>query len=72
MDKNVGLILVCILVLIAIILSAYDYIQIKKSNAQTIYEAGYLDACKDFYNGKLKYNLITNPDGTHEWKKVSK
>ena len=35
------------------------------------YEAGYLDACKDFYKGKLKYDLIENPDGTKEWKKVN-
>ena len=34
------------------------------------YERGYVDACKDFYKGKLKYDLVTNPDGTREWKKV--
>ena len=31
------------------------------------YEEGYLDACKDFYKGKLKYDLIENDDGTREW-----
>jgi hypothetical protein len=34
------------------------------------YERGYVEACKDSYKGKLKYNLVTNPDGTREWKKV--
>ena len=34
------------------------------------YEQGYLDACKDFYRGKLKYELVKNDDGTVEWKKI--
>ena len=34
------------------------------------YERGYIDACKDFYRGKLKYELVKNDDGTVEWKKV--
>lgn len=34
------------------------------------YEQGYKDACADFYQGKLKYDLVTNPDGTREWKRV--
>ena len=38
-----------------------------KANA---YEQGYIDACKDFYQGKLKYELVENPDGTREWKKI--
>ena len=36
------------------------------------YEKGYLDACKDFYKGKLKYELVKNDDGTVVWKKVDK
>lgn len=36
------------------------------------YERGYLDACKDFYKGKLKYDLVKNDDGTVVWKKVDK
>lgn len=34
------------------------------------YEKGYLDACKDFYKGKLKYDLVENEDGSRVWKKV--
>jgi hypothetical protein len=34
------------------------------------YDKGYTDACKDFYKGKLKYDLIENSDGTREWKKI--
>lgn len=40
------------------------------NEAKEQYENGYIDACKDFYQGKLKYDLITNPDGTREWKKI--
>lgn len=36
----------------------------------TVYEAGYKKACKDFYQGKLKYDLVTNSNGTREWKKI--
>jgi uncharacterized protein YpmB len=36
------------------------------------YEEGYLDACKDFYKGKTKYDLVKNDDGTVEWKKIEK
>ena len=36
------------------------------------YEKGYIDACKDFYRGKLKYELVKNDDGTFIWKKVDK
>ena len=35
-----------------------------------IYEKGYVDACKDSYKGKLKYELVKNDDGTVEWKKI--
>jgi hypothetical protein len=41
--------------------------ELKKS-----YESGYLDACKDFYKGKTKYDLVKNEDGTVVWKKVDK
>ena len=34
------------------------------------YEKGYIDACKDFYKGKPKYELVKNDDGTVEWKKI--
>jgi uncharacterized protein YpmB len=34
------------------------------------YEEGYLDACKDFYKGKLKYDLIENNDGSKTWQKI--
>ena len=41
--------------------------ELKKS-----YKCGYLDAYKDFYKGKTKYDLVKNDDGTVEWKKVDK
>lgn len=46
------------------------YHEIKNANKN--YEHGYLDACKDFYKGKTKYDLVKNDDGTVEWKKVDK
>lgn len=42
----------------------------EKNVAVNYYERGYVDACKDSYKGKLKYDLVNNPDGTREWKKV--
>ena len=36
------------------------------------YECGYIDACKDFYQGKLKYDLVEHNDGTKTWEKVNK
>ncbi len=37
-----------------------------------IFERGYIQACKDFYKGKLKYDLVENGDGTREWKEIKK
>ena len=34
------------------------------------FEKGYVQACKDNYQGKSRYQLVANPDGTKEWKKV--
>ena len=34
------------------------------------YERGYLNACKDFYQGKIKYELTEHTDGTKTWEKV--
>lgn len=39
---------------------------------QQEYERGYLDACKDFHQGKMKYDLIEKSDGTKEWIKIKK
>ena len=50
----------------------YAFIEVHKNSAKSNYEEGYLDACKDFYKGELKYVLVENPDGTKEWKKVEK
>ena len=35
-------------------------------------ERGYVAACEDLYRGELKFDLVTNPDGTREWKRVEK
>ena len=43
-----------------------------KRGIETSYENGYLDACKDFYKGKFKYDLIENNDGSKTWKKIEK
>lgn len=50
----------------------YAFIEVHKNSAKSNYEEGYLDACKDFYKGKLKYDLVENSDGTKEWKKIEK
>jgi len=38
--------------------------------AKEQYEQGYKDACVDFYQGKLKYNLIEHEDGTKTWERI--
>ena len=48
----------------------FIFIEVSDDLVKNSYERGYVDACKDFYKGKLKYDLVTNPDGTREWKKV--
>lgn len=52
----------------------YGGVKARKENeiklTKEAYERGYVDACKDFYQGKLKYDLVSNPDGTREWKKI--
>ena len=53
-------------------LGIYAFIEVHKDSAKSNYEEGYLDACKDFYKGKLKYDLIENSDGTKEWRKIKK
>lgn len=55
-----------------ILLVMYCSVINEKKHKQETYEQGYVDACKDFYQGKLKYDLISNPDGTREWKKIKK
>lgn len=49
----------------------YAFVEVHKNSAKSNYEKGYLDACKDSHKGKLKYDLVTNPDGTREWKKIN-
>lgn len=57
-------------VIIMIIISCFygHYITVKETSNKA-YEQGYLDACKDFYKGKIKYDLVENNDGTKMWKK---
>lgn len=38
--------------------------------AKEQYEQGYKDACADFYQGKLKYDLIEHKDGTKTWERI--
>ena len=57
---------------IILILGAKDKAKYREQIISENYEKGYLDACKDFYKGKLKYDLVKNDDGTVVWKKVDK
>lgn len=61
----------CFLVVIGFfILIAFIFGWYGDREAKEQYEQGYKAACKDFYKGKLKYDLIENLDGTREWKKI--
>ena len=57
-----------VIAVILIILFAIGWCE--KRDLEERYQQGYKDACADFYQGKLKYDLVTNPDGTREWKKI--
>ena len=69
MDKDIKhfIFKTLIVVVLVCLLATYVY-----AWRQVGYEAGYVEACKDFYKGKLKYDLVENPDGTKEWKKIKK
>lgn len=60
-----------ILTIAIVILCIFGCIEGCKLIKANSYEQGYIDACKDFYQGKLKYTLIENNDGTREWKKIT-
>ena len=69
----------CLVVLFAsmiffalIIVGAIAHNENMEKEYQEHYKKGYIDACKDFYKGKLKYDLIENEDGTREWKEIKK
>ena len=51
-----------------VLIFVFDWCE--KRDLEERYEQGYKDACADFYQGKLKYDLVTNSDGTREWKRV--
>lgn len=59
---------------IAMLWAGYENRKEAKANEEkeklAIFEKGYVQACKDNYQGKLKYQLVDNPDGTKEWEKV--
>lgn len=62
--------LACVGFAIILILGHKENVKYREQIISENYEKGYLDACKDFYKGKLKYDLIENEDGTKEWKKL--
>lgn len=63
--KIFSIIFVILIFLIFVILAgiANDY------SHEMSYERGYLNACKDFYKGSLRYELKSNPDGSITWQK---
>lgn len=68
MDKEDYIVLFVVSLFVACLVFVVD--RGAKNITENSYERGYIDACKDFYKGKLKYDLVANPDGTREWKKV--
>jgi hypothetical protein len=69
-DKDFFVFWSCVLIGVAVAVALFAYIITADNLVKNSYERGYVDACKDFYKGKLKYDLVSNPDGTREWKKV--
>ena len=68
MKYKYSIYLAMIIIIILCILIVLETIKMFKNQ----YEQGYIDACKDFYQGQLKYDLVTNSDGTREWKKLNR
>lgn len=68
-DLKAFLFVIAILLMIVFAISWCEKRELKEQNEQR-YEQGYKDACADFYQGKLKYDLVTNSDGTREWKRI--
>ena len=65
-EKIVNLIIIVFCILIGLILASVTYKIIQDRE----YEKGYIEACKDFYNGKTKYTLVDKKDGTRMWEKI--
>lgn len=58
------------LAIVGLLILLYATAMDHKQDRLNSYEKGYIDACKDFYKGKLKYDLVDNGDGTRDWKKL--
>jgi uncharacterized protein YpmB len=60
-----------IIALISFLCSLYfSFCENKQKAIEESFEKGYIAACNDFYNGKIKYDVIENTDGTIEWRKI--
>ena len=72
MDDSIKgfLVVIGVIILIVIIFCWYEEREAFASEAKEQFEQGYKAACKDFYKGKLKYDLIEHEDGTRTWEKV--
>lgn len=55
-------------IFIVVIVILFAIIGFLAQNESNRFDEGYIQACKDFYSGKLKADLIENEDGTKEWK----
>ena len=69
MKNNLNISVIILIIGVILILTGF-ILGIHELAKKDGYESGYKAACADFYQGHLKYDLITNPDGTREWKKV--
>lgn len=70
--KCLAVLFVGLMFFVLIIVGAISHKENMEKEHQECYKKGYIDACKDFYKGKLKYDLVENEDGTREWKKIEK
>ena len=68
--KFIAICLVIAIMILFLIATGKEEQREKEKIKSDAYEQGYLDACKDFYKGKIKYDLVSNDDGTKTWQKV--
>ena len=62
----------CVWLLIFVVAFCFVMLTLDAANSsyRRGYEIGYIDACKDFYQGKIKYELVEHADGTKTWERV--
>lgn len=58
-------------VLLAFVIIVYGTYKTINAQEKLTYKKGYIEACKDFYEGKLKAEIVNLPNDERKWKMIS-